>query len=234
MLMCPYHKQVSSFSHATINYKVTEVGSLQLLCNFSQPWSPQQECYLVMVSCRALFSVTVLMPCQDIQIAVGCWVVCRPTLQHHDPEMKVKQQQSQVNLSLPQPLDTIDDQGSIFSDFSFSLSPCKLSTVPTSTETSFQVPERQKFVTWENSQSKHHYMQSFLLYSFLATRFWPTLETGHRVSWISTTTAKAVRDILHETALFKGENSAIQSQFHKLFEMFNQARTAKIAQWSRV
>lgn len=100
-----------------------------------------------MVSCRALFSVTVLMPCQDIQIAVGCWVVCRPTLQHHDPEMKVKQQQSQVNLSLPQPLDTIDDQGSIFSDFSFSLSPCKLSTVPTSTETSFQVPERQKFVS---------------------------------------------------------------------------------------
>lgn len=56
-------------------------------------------------ACHALFSVTVLMPCQDIQIAVGCWVIRRPTLQDHDPKMKIKKPQHQVSLHLKTPLD---------------------------------------------------------------------------------------------------------------------------------
>lgn len=30
-------------------------------------------------------SVAVFMACQDVEVAVGCRVVCRPALQHHHP-----------------------------------------------------------------------------------------------------------------------------------------------------
>lgn len=86
MLLCPYHKQFPSSSRATINYEVTEVGSLQLLCNCSQSRGlQQQEC-----PHSGLCSVAVLVPGQDVQVAVGCRVVRGPALQHHHPEVEIQ------------------------------------------------------------------------------------------------------------------------------------------------
>ena len=36
----------------------------------------------------ACVSVAVFMACQDVEVAVGCRVVCRPALQHHHPANK--------------------------------------------------------------------------------------------------------------------------------------------------
>lgn len=38
-----------------------------------------------------LCSVAVLMPCQDVQVAVGCRVVRRSALQHHHPKAEIQE-----------------------------------------------------------------------------------------------------------------------------------------------
>lgn len=45
-------------------------------------------CNSVLCACD---SVAVLMACQDVEVAVGSRVVCRPALQHHHPDRKHKQ-----------------------------------------------------------------------------------------------------------------------------------------------
>lgn len=34
---------------------------------------------------RVCVSVAVFMACKDVEVAMGCRVVCRPALQHHHP-----------------------------------------------------------------------------------------------------------------------------------------------------
>lgn len=43
-------------------------------------------------------SVAVLMAGQDVEVAVGCRVVCRPALQHHHPESETTTKKQDVFL----------------------------------------------------------------------------------------------------------------------------------------
>lgn len=61
----------------------------------------QQECS----PHSGLCSVAVLVPCQDVQVAVGCRVVRRSALQHHHPKVQI--QKCPVSLHLKPALGTV-------------------------------------------------------------------------------------------------------------------------------